>query len=247
MTVPPGYTALGVGGRRALVRDDLVPRLGPWLLRVPLAPPPGATPIGGGRGAAFRVDLGAGGAVVVRFGRRGGAVARCVRDRYLGLRPRPWRELAVSLAARRRGAPVPEVVAACVHGWGAYRSAVVTGELPGVAPVVAALRAAERGAAREAVAAAAGSAVGRLHGAGVVHPDLNLGNILVGGAAAAIVDLDRARIRARPLGSWVRRRSLRRLERSARKLDPAGDVVDAETRRRFHEAYARALESACGS
>lgn len=254
MRVPPGYTALMAGARRALVRDDLVPRLGPWLLRVPLAPPPGATPIAGGRGATFRVDLDDGAGVVVRFGRRGGIVARLVRDWYLGVRPRPWHELAVSLAARRRGAPVPEVVAACVHGWGAYRSAVVTGEVVGVRSLVAALRAAPSGDTRDAVARAAGTAVARLHRAGVVHADLNLTNILVPVAAvvvadagASIVDLDRARIRPGTLAPRVRRRSLRRLLRSAGKLDPAGDVVDADVRRLFHEAYARALERACES
>ena len=261
MRVPSGYTALIAGARRALVRDDLVPRVGPWLLRAPLGPPPGATAIAGGRGATFRVDLDDGATVVARFGRRGGIVARFIHDWYVGVRPRPWQELAVSLAARSRGAPVPEVVAACVQGWGAYRSAVVTREVAGVRPLLAALRATPRGAARDAVARAAGIAVGRLHRAGVIHADLNLSNILVpdrevlvpdaevvaSDAGASIVDLDRARIRPGTLGPRVRRRSLRRLLRSAGKLDPAGDVIDADARRRFHEAYARALESACGS
>jgi 3-deoxy-D-manno-octulosonic acid kinase len=247
VSVPPGYTALAVGTRRALVRDDLVPRLGPWLLATPLAAPPGAVPLDGGRGAAYRLELGSGPAVVVRLGRRGGAIARVVREWYVGARPRPWRELAVSLAARGRGAPVPEVVAACVHGWGAYRSAVVTSELAGVAPVVAALRAAGSGSARASLAAAAGRAVARLHAAGVAHPDLNLGNIVVGPAEAAIVDLDRARIGRGALAPWRRHRSLRRLRRSAGKVDPTGALVDADVRARFHEAYAHALEAACGS
>ena len=247
MSVPPGYTVLAAGARRAVVRDDLVPRLGAWLLRAPLLPPPGASPLVGGRGAAYRLQLDPATAVVVRLGRRGGAVARLVREWYVGLRPRPWRELVVSMAARCRGAPVPEVVAVCVHGWGAYRSAVVTHELAGVAPVIAVLRAAAPGPARDAVAGAAGRAVARLHAAGVVHPDLNLGNIVVGAGEAAIVDLDNARIGRGALGPWHRRRSLRRLERSARKLDRDGALVDADLRARFHEAYARALEPACGS
>ena len=250
MRVPPGYTALADGARRAVVRDDLVPALAAWLLAAPLAPPPGATPIGGGRGAAFRVAS-AGGAIVVRFGRRGGVIARLVRDRYLGLRPRPWRELAVSIAARERGAPVPEVVAACVHGWGAYRSAIVTRELPGVAPILAALAATPAGDGRGAVAAAAGLAVARLHRAGIVHADLNLGNIVVGDDGAAIVDLDRARLRPRGLGPRLRERSLRRLRRSLAKLDPDGALADPAVRRRFHDAYAAAHtadpERACAS
>jgi len=245
MTVPPGYTALADGARRAVVRDDLVPALAGWLLATPLVPPPDATPIGGGRGAAYRVPWAGG--IVVRFGRRGGAIARLVRDRYLGVRPRPWRELAVSIAARDRGAPVPEVVAACVHGWAAYRSAIVTRELPGVTPVLAALEAARPGDARGAVAAAAGVAVARLHGAGVVHADLNLSNIVVGGDGAVIVDLDRARLRPGALGARLRERSLRRLRRSLAKLDPQGAIVDPEVRQCFHDAYASTVERACAS
>lgn len=246
MTVPPGYTALADGARRALVRDDLVPALGAWLLTAPLAPPPGATPIDGGRGAAFRVAFGETGAVV-RLGRRGGAVARVVRDWYAGPRPRPWRELAVSGAARERNAPVPEVLAACVHGWGAYRSAVVTAELPRVRPVLDALRAAAPGEPRHAIARAAATAVARLHRAGVGHPDLNLGNVVLGDDGAAVVDLDRARIGRGVPSARARERSLRRLARSARKLDPAGETIDAATTRAFHEAYRRALEDPCAS
>jgi 3-deoxy-D-manno-octulosonic acid kinase len=249
MTVPPGYTVLADGARRAVVRDDLVPALAAWLLTAPLAPPAEATPIGGGRGAAFRVP--SAGGIVVRFGRRGGAIARLVRDRYLDVRPRPWRELAVSIAARERGAPVPEVLAACVHGWGAYRSAIVTRELPGVAPILAALAAVPPGESRAAVAAAAGVAVARLHRAGVVHADLNLSNIVVGDDVAAIVDLDRARLRTRGLGPRIRERSLRRLRRSLAKLDPDGALVDPDVRRRFHDAYVAAytpgLEQPCAS
>jgi 3-deoxy-D-manno-octulosonic acid kinase len=246
MKLPAGYTALRAGARRAIVRDDLVSRLGSWLIRVPLAPPANAVPIAGGRGGAFRLPLGEDRAVVVRLGRRGGALGRIVHSRYLGLRPRPWRELAVSLAARQAGAPVPVVAAACVHGWGLYRSAVVTEEIPGVITAIEALRRARDVAARATVAAAAGAAVARLHAAGVIHPDLNLANILVGAGGATIVDLDRARLRHRPLGRHSRRRALARLARSARKLDPASMVVDAETARRFHEAYAGA-EARCDS
>src|SRR5437762_798036 len=139
---------------------------------------------------------------------------------------RGWRS-RVDRAAGLHGAPGPEVIAAAVHGWGAYRSVVVTGELPGVRPVLAALRAAEPGEARAAVARAAADAVARLHRAGVVHPDLNLGNIVVDATRGAIVDLDRARLVPGGLSARLRERGLRRLERSARKLDPSGDVVDA--------------------
>jgi 3-deoxy-D-manno-octulosonic acid kinase len=229
------------------VRDDLVPVLGPWLLATPLAPPPGATPIDGGRGAAFRVAVGSGQSGIVRFGRRGGFVGRFVRDVYAGLRPRPWRELAVTVAARHPGAPVPEVLAGCVHGWLVYRSAIVTAEVPAASTMMEALAASADGAARCALARRAGGAVARLHDAGVVHADLNLTNVLVSGGTCAIVDLDRARLVAGGAGRGARQRNLRRLRRSAARLDPQGRVVAGDVMRAFHDAYRERAEDPCAS
>jgi len=252
MRVPRGFTALARGARRALVRDDLVPVLGPWLLAGPLAAPPGATPVDGGRGGTFRLAAGPSRAIV-RLGRRGGVVAALVRERYAGLAPRPWRELAVTLGARERGAPVPEVLAACVHGWLVYRSAVVTAEVADARTAIEALAAAPSPSARGAIAAVAAGAIARLHASGVEHADLNLTNVLIAEGGAMIVDLDRARLRSARLGDAARRRNLRRLRRSAAKLDPSGALVDAAVMRVFHAAYADATgvagarPSACGS
>jgi 3-deoxy-D-manno-octulosonic acid kinase len=73
---------------------------------------------------------------------------------------------------------------------------------------------------------AAGAQIARLHAAGIVHPDLNLRNILVAGAEVYLIDFDRARVLARPVSRGARARGLLRLARSARKLraavDPAG-------------------------
>lgn len=245
MTVPSGYTGLAAGSRRAVVRDDLVSTLGPWLLGAPLAPPPTATPLPGGRGGTWRLVLD-GGAAVIRFGRRGGVLGHVVHSWYVSLWPRPWRELRVSVLARDRGAPIPEVLAVCVHGWGAYRSAIVTDEVPRVTTAIAALRGAAAGAPRLAIGRAAGIAVARLHAAGVVHADLNLTNLLVGDAGVVIVDLDRARLCSRALGRRARARSLRRLARSARKLDPGAELIDPLLCRTFHQAYAgRGPENPC--
>jgi len=90
----------------------------------------------------------------------------------------------------------------------------------------------------------------------VFHADLNLRNILVHagpeGLRVALLDFDRARLAAAPLGARGRRRNLRRLVRSLTKLDPAGTLAGAEERRAFHDAYAgagahRAAGTACGS
>jgi 3-deoxy-D-manno-octulosonic acid kinase len=241
-----GYTLVASGARRALIRDDLVGALAPWLVAPILAVPADAVAVGTGRGAAYRVRLPGVPPAVLRLGRRGGLVARVIGETYLGLRPRPWREVACTLAARAAAAPVPEVLAARVDGWLAYRSAVLTAEVPDARTAIEALAAAPP-AERPAIAAAVARAVAALHAAGVAHPDLNLTNVLVGRDAATIVDLDRARACRGGLGASARRRSVARLCRSARKLDPDGGAIDAETARAFHETYARAAGSACAS
>ncbi len=87
----------------------------------------------------------------------------------------------------------------------------------------------------------------RLHAAGIAHADLNLTNVVVGGGAATVLDLDRARLVSGRLSAFARRRSLRRLARSARKLDPAGTVVDADVVRAFRDGYADEHGRPCAS
>ena len=57
-----------------------------------------------------------------------------------------------------------------------------------------------------------------MHDAGVDHPDLNLGNLMVrsgdGGPEAFVIDLDGARLHPGPLATAKRRAALLRLERS---------------------------------
>src|SRR5438445_189323 len=253
--VPASYALLRSGAVRAAIRSDLVPALAAWLLAPRLELPPGAAPIASGRGPAYRMRLGDGAPVVVRICRRGGLAARLVRETYLGLRPRPLRELALTVEARRRGVAAAEVLAARVEGRLAYRGALVTAEVPAAATLLEALRGAPDRAARRGLAAAAGRAVAGLHAAGVFHADLNLRNILVHpgpeGVRAALLDFDRAWLGAPPLRSAARRRNLRRLARSLAKLDPGGQLAGAEERRAFRDAYTDhdprlALGDACG-
>src|SRR5262249_18510777 len=141
--------------------------------------PPGR-PLLGGRGdiSAYllRPDL----SVVLRPYRRGGLAARVTRERYLGVSPRPIRELRIGEALRAGGVPTAEVLGAAVL-WavpGSYRGALVTREVSGAANLWQYLqRAAPAERAPACVAAAA--AVRRLHEAGFVHPDLNLQNFLI--------------------------------------------------------------------
>ena len=250
--VPPSYAVVGRAPVWAAVRHDLAPVLGPWLSAPRLVVPPDAEPLAGGRGAAYRMTLPGGLRVVLRRCRRGGVVARLVGETYVGLWPRPLRELAVTVEARRRGVAAAEVLGVRVEGGLLYRGAVVTAEVPAAATLLDALRAAPDGAVRRALATAAGRAVARLHAAGVFHADLNLTNILVhpeaGGAAVVLLDFDRARLRRAPLAAAARRRNLRRLARSLAKLDPEGRLAGAEERRAFLVGYGSpGTEGACAS
>ena len=239
--MPAGYDLLHAGTVRAAIRRDLVPALGPWLLAPELALPDGAEPIASGRGPAYRVALDGGGRAIVRIYRRGGLIARVVHETYLGLRPRPLRELALTVEARRRGVAAAEVLAARVDGRLVYRGALVTAEVPDAATLVDALGRAADAAARGGLAAAAGRAVAALHAAGVFHADLNLTNLLVHpdpeGVRVTLLDFDRAWLGPPPLGASARRRNLRRLLRSAAKLDPAGAVAGPVERRAFRDGY----------
>jgi len=257
VSVPAGYRLVRRGRVRAVVLDALAEALEPWLVAPVLALPADAKPIAGGRGGAWRLTLPGGVRAVVRENRRGGFIRHVVARHYLGLRPRPFGELAVTTEARRRGVPAAEVLAARVDGWLVYRGALVTREVPEARPLLAALAAAGDGPARDGVAAIAGRAVARMHDAGVFHADLNLGNILVDrDGATTLVDFDRARLGAGALDVAGRRDNLRRLARSLRKLDGAGTVAGPGVVAAFHRGYAAAASAggdaarggdACGS
>ncbi|MFN8543321.1 MAG: lipopolysaccharide kinase InaA family protein [Candidatus Binatia bacterium] len=247
--LPAGYTLLVRERVRAAVRRDLAETLGPWLLGDQLAVPPTAEPVRGGRGAAYRAVLPGGVRAVVRPYRRGGLLARFVRQTYVGLRSRPLVELAVTAEVRGRGVPAAEVLAARVEGGPfAYRGALVTAEIRGALPLLHALESVDDGS-RVRLAEEAGAAVGALHAAGVFHADLNLDNILVPGdgaqGGATLVDFDRARIRRAPLAARGRRRNLMRLARSARKLDPSGRWTSGEALAAFCAGYARTAGVPC--
>src|SRR5207247_208862 len=166
--MPASYALLRSGAVRAAIRADLVPALASWLLAPRLELPPGAEAITSGRGPAYRIRVGEGAPAVVRICRRGGLAARLVRETYLGLRPRPLRELALTVEARRRGVAAAEVLAARVEGGLAYRGALVTAEVPEAATRPEALRPPPDGAARLGLRAPPGGAAPGRPGAGGV-------------------------------------------------------------------------------
>jgi len=248
MTVPPSYTLLALGRVRALVRDDDVARLAAWILSPSLTAPRDARAIDTGRGGAYRLELDDGVRVVVRPCRRGGWLGRVVTRAYVGWRPRPFAEVATAVAARARGVATPAVVGARVEGCGIYRGVVVTEEVGGARTLSAAMRESPDDTVRARLARATGRAVGTLHRAGIEHADLNVDNLLlvVGSATvqANVIDLDRARLHAGPLGAAARGRSLRRLARSWGKAMADVDVAPS-VRAAFREGYAETGGRAC--
>ncbi|MEJ2679559.1 MAG: lipopolysaccharide kinase InaA family protein [Gemmatimonadota bacterium] len=203
-----------------------------------------------GRGAAYRVRL-SGGDWLVRHYRRGGAVAVHLGDRYarLGV-PRPFRELAASGAARARGVPTPAVVAAAVYPAGAfYRGDIAVAFIPRSRTLADALFAgagdadAVAGAHDGGLAAAraAGAAIRQGHDRGLVHPDLNIRNLLLAETGAGlrgyILDLDGARVVAEVSGG-ARRRMVRRFWRSVGKWEAkTGRPVSTKIRDAFETGY----------
>ncbi len=160
----------------------------------------------------------------VRRYRRGGAVAPLLGDRYwMAGRTRPERELEASLHARARGVRTPAVIAGAVYRPGSsalagfYRADLVTEWVPGARSLADSLLE-ERESATHALLRA-GGVVRALDRAGVMHPDLNAGNIVLDAQGEAwVIDLDRCRHLRRP-NARAGVAMLRRLQRSLRKLD----------------------------
>lgn len=182
-----------------------------------------------GRGATYAIDAPFGAAVLRRY-RRGGAVARVLKDSYVWTgtaSARPLREFRLLAAAVAAGLPVPRPLAAEVRRRGAF----YTGDL-----LMAQIAAAETLSARLAATAdwtaidwtRLGSTLGQVHASGFQHADLNAHNLLLDAHGAVwVIDWDRGRQRD-PAG-WSAE-VLARLQRSLRKLYGArAEAADART------------------
>lgn len=198
-----------------------------------------------GRGPVYSVPA-PGGRWVVRHYRRGGAVARWLGDRYLAAgAPRPLRELRTSEELRRRGVESPRVMAAAIYPAGLfYRADIATLWIPNSTDLAEALFGPDevKGEDRTLACAAAGRLIREMHEVGVIHPDLNLKNILIEWSWTPprpyLLDLDRVRI-ARRVSPRRRRAMLARFWRSARKWEEKTDrKLTADERAAFEAGYA---------
>ena len=225
------YAPLAGPGTRMLVRRGYEAHAA--LLGLRGAPPADGGWTGGGREPHPVVVLPGGERAVVRAFRRGGAVRHLVRARYF-LGHRAFAELRAAEAARRGGVRTPLPLAAAERrARPGYTAWLATLWVPDATDAAARLRAADH-AGRAAVLSEAGKQAGRMHAAGVAHPDLNLRNLLVRADEVYLLDFDRARVYPGPVPGGRRARDLLRLGRSVRKL---GAPVGAAGWAAFREGY----------
>jgi hypothetical protein len=192
-----------------------------------------------GRTAAFALATPAGDWVVRHYVRGGAVAAPLLGDRYARLgEPRPVREADVSDRVRARGVATPEVRAFVLYPAGPfYRADIATVRIPDARDLADLSLGPDRDDESERVEAwrAAGRLLRAAFDAGLVHPDLNLRNVLVagggsggggvggdgsggGGMRGYLLDLDGARLVQRVSPRHVHM-MLQRLHRSRLKLE----------------------------
>jgi 3-deoxy-D-manno-octulosonic acid kinase len=159
-------------------------------------------------------------------------------DRYAGA-PRHTHELAWSRRLALAGIRTPPFLAGITYAAGlAHRADVATERVPGLDLAGLFFGDAPPGAdARDPAWRAVGRLVRSLHDAGWVHPDLQLRNVLVGGAPplAWLLDVESCR---EATGETARRRNLERFYRSWAKWNRLrGPRLGARDRASFEAGY----------
>ncbi|MFN0205363.1 MAG: lipopolysaccharide kinase InaA family protein [Planctomycetota bacterium] len=171
----------------------------------------------GGRGGAYHMTLG-GEDIVMRVYKRGGLARVFLRDRTFDVL-RSFREVDALAAARARGVPVVEPVAAVVTsaGLGLSRHYLFTILEPGASPMLDVLNSQHCGRERKLqIIEAAGAAIRMAFENGIEPADLHPRNILIseaGEISCKLVDLDGAAVTAGPLPPAVRTAVLARFVR----------------------------------
>lgn len=220
MLPPEGYRRVeGPPGRIWILHDGLrlssgAPEWDLWVAGQAGVPAAEA----GGRGSAWIVSVPGTGEVIVRRCLHGGLLAGIRRDRFPGM-GRALKELEVSEALRSRGVATPEILALHFRRdrAGLWRGILVTRRIPASRNLREWLLREGRDRSRWLpVLGETARAVAALHGAGGLHNDLNLSNLLLTPSGVVVLDLDGARLR-KLLTVSERGSNLLRLFRSLRK------------------------------
>ena len=226
--IPPGFDVVEDGRLHFVVRREVRLELEPLLRQWSSGVAPAGRRLAGGRGGVVAIDRTPELSLVVRPCRRGGLVARFNSDLHFGLKPRPLREIRIGERLRDSGVPTAELLGAAVH-WlfpGCYRGVVVSREVRGALNLWEYIRSIEVGK-RVEVCKRVAAVTRQLHDAGVIHPDLNLQNYLIGSESGElevlIIDCDRARLRVASVHD--RSAAFTRVCRSVRRLDPRSTVI----------------------
>jgi len=225
-----GFQFFELGRRRVYLRRDLAARAPAIVAALSTLRSTGGA---GNRMGGFALKLDDGMELFARKNRRGGLLQPVLKDLYMGIRPRPVRELAVAAEARRRGIPVAEPIGAMVE-WVApmvYRGVFLTRALAGMT-LWEFVRTDDDPHVRSHVTEQARQAIDTMHRLGLYHADLNLHNLFVTKSresfAVVILDLDKAQLFDGPVPAAMRARNLARLRESGRKLDPEGRYLDSQ-------------------
>jgi 3-deoxy-D-manno-octulosonic acid kinase len=195
----------------------------------------GGDAIPGGRGGSGLVRLGDGAVLRCKRLRRGGLLAALWRDRFVG-RSRLVANATAPGEVARRGirTPLAEALLVVAGPPGFFRGWLATRNLAGAADLVEAARR-DGPPDRHGWAEVLGF-VRAMHDAGVEHRDLNARNLVWTPEGLTVVDLDGVRLHPGPLPFALRRRALRRLDRSW--VKELGDGGHAERLALWHELYA---------
>jgi 3-deoxy-D-manno-octulosonic acid kinase len=227
----PNFSTFRIGSRELVIHRDIASQAAQIMQKLGTLASASGTGAGN-RQSAHRLKLDGGLELFARRSRRGGLIGSILSDIYVGMAPRPLNELAVTVEARRRGIPVAEPMGAMVEwiGPALYRGFFLTRAVSGMT-LWEFVKTDDDQTVRNHVLGQARAAIDLMHDKGLFHADLNLHNLLVTQARESftviIIDLDKSRLFDAPLSSAMRRANLARLMRSARKLDPAGQFLDA--------------------
>jgi hypothetical protein len=194
-----------------------------------------------GRGATAVVAGAPGSRWRLKTMRRGGRLAGIWHERY-GSARRLVATLSASAEAQARGVPTAQPIALIVEAGpnGFARGAMAFAEIEGSEDLAQRV---VRHAATRADLEVTTAAVRAMHDRGVLHPDLNLGNVLLRARRDALpevflIDFDRATFTPGSLPVRCRQRALRRLERSCAKLTGAPGPLGPGSEDLWYSTYA---------